>query len=122
MLERLKTAIPLIVLFALCFLLPGAYGMWYFSFFAVLALVLANREIYVMLKLPRPFEIGAALMAVFSVVSCLLWRGYEPLPLLCVSHLLLSVCILFGVGLSKENLNGLFLSLGIFLYINCMLL
>ena len=38
MLERLKTASPLIILFALCFALPGAYGLGYFSLFAALAL------------------------------------------------------------------------------------
>ena len=122
MLERLKSAIPLILLFLLCFILPGAYGLWYFSLFAIAALILANREAYGMLKLPSQFEIGAGIMAVVSVISCNVWHRQELLPLLCVAYLLITVFILFGMGLSKENLNHLFVSLGVFLYINCTLL
>ena len=122
MLERLKTAIPLIILFALCFVLPGAYGLGYFSLFAALALILANHEIYAMLQLPRPFEIGADISALISVASCLAWSKHELLPVLCLVHLLISVVILFYMELTKENLQSMFLGLGVFLYLNCTML
>lgn len=122
MLERLKTAIPLILLFALCFVLPGAYGLGYFSLFAALALILANHEIYTMLQLPRPFEIGADISALISVASGLACCKQELLPVLCLVHLLISIVILFKMELTRENLQSMFLSLGVFLYLNCTLL
>ena len=131
MLQRLKIAIPLILLFVLCFILPPPYATFYFGAFAVLALLLGAGELYAML-LPgdavRPFarctKLFAALTAVAQLLLIRLGHSTDGIlmPAMTACYLLVIFCVLFAGDLTRDRLNALFLSLGIFFYITCTLI
>ena len=123
--ERLLSAIPLIILFALCFVLPGWYGRAYFGIFAAVAIVLGNRELFSMMNLQdgKCFEICADVFALAGIPLLIVYRkcaqfGVDALLQQALAALfILSVfCILFARGISKEKLTSAFISIGLFFY------
>ncbi|MBQ6473407.1 MAG: CDP-archaeol synthase [Victivallales bacterium] len=120
--ERLKTAIPLILVFALSFLLPAPYAGWFFFALCVAGLLLAFREAFAMLRLPpegsKPLQmVCSAFGLLLLVFSCV---GQEVKSLEAAILALFVLCaflVVFRQDPSFRIIHSLMASLGAFLYL-----
>lgn len=122
LIERLKTAIPLILVFALCFLLPSPYAGWFFFVLCMVGLLLAFREAFAMLNLPqegsKPLLMVCSafglLLLLFSCLGC----EVKPLePVILISFIFCAFLVVFRYGPSTKMVHSLMVSVGVFFYL-----
>jgi phosphatidate cytidylyltransferase len=121
MMQRLQSALPLLLLVAFAFFLPGSYGSLFFLAFAFGMLFLGCRELFTMLNLAHGklfsnlaficgggFIIGAMFPAVVQqyLIDTLM------LALFCTS----AFAVVMRHGPSIQNVHSLLVSIGVFLY------
>ena len=124
LIERLKTAIPLILVFALSFLLPAPYAGWFFFALCVAGLLLAFHEAFTMLFPPqegsRPLKkvcsVFGLLLLVFSCIGQV-GDSHSLEPVILILFVLCAFLVVFRYGPTPKMVNSLMVSLGIFLYL-----
>lgn len=117
MLQRLKTAIPLIAVVLAAFFVPGLTGKCFFLAFALLLLIGAVREACALGGLPKfgAYEIAADIFGALMLIGAAAgaWLPSWPLPgmawdvLVMALVLLVGFCVLFRRGLNMENMREL---------------
>lgn len=119
--QRLQSAVPLLVLLALAFFLPGHYGSLFFLIFAFGMLFLGCRELFTMLNLAqgKTFNALAFLCGsgfILTALSPVIAMHYVADTLLLTLFLLLAFGVIMRHGPSIQNVHSLLVSLGVFLY------
>ena len=120
--ERLKTAIPLILLVVLAFALPGIYGNIVFLLLAFGMLAFGCHEAYTMadISLKRPLQTCST---IFATLLLLLAMFQHALPFSSLAmaattlYILACFAILFRETPNQENVVSTFAGMGIFLYL-----
>ncbi len=121
MIQRLQSALPLLVLVALAFFLPGGYGSLFFLVFAFGMLFFGCHELFTMLNLAHgkvfnglAFICGAGFIlgAMFPAVSLQYLIDTLLLALFCTT----AFAVVLHYGPSIQNVHSLLVSLGVFLY------
>ena len=130
MLQRLKTAIPLILIVALAFLLPGTCGAIFFIALSIAMMSCACHEMYSMLQLPhsRAFQLCTTcatgmllLLTPFAGnFNATLIHAVE-VVFIC-AFFLCTVLIVFKHGPTRPMVDAMLASLGIFIYAGWTLL
>ena len=128
LIDRLKSAIPIIVVIALCFFLPLTYGKILFLPVAALMLSLACHETFELLNPPhkKPLKILAIIFGLSLIVMNVLLMVYKRLgipyimvleSLMLVLVILAAFCICFKDAPTKENINGTLAAIGATVFI-----
>ena len=128
LIDRLKSAIPIIVIIALCFFLPLKYGQMLFFPVAVLMLCLACHETFELLNPPRKkaFKTIAIIYGLVLVIMCGLcpiikhWKLWHIMyldPSILVLAMLAAFCVCFKDIPKKENVNTTFAAIGATVFI-----
>lgn len=125
MLQRLKIAIPLILIVALPFVLPGRLGAVCFVLMAMAMLLLACYEVFAMMNIAggrthRLFTIlfAWALLLLTAADSSLPARMSTSLEIIItVLFIIVSFALVFIHGPTIQRVNALFITLGITLYV-----
>lgn len=128
LIDRLKSAIPIIVIIALCFFLPLKYGQMFFFPVAVLMLCLACHETFELLNPPRKkaFKTIAIIYGLVLVIMCGLcpiikhWKLWHIMyldPSILVLAMLAAFCVCFKDIPKKENVNTTFAAIGATVFI-----
>ncbi|HQC52578.1 MAG TPA: phosphatidate cytidylyltransferase [Lentisphaeria bacterium] len=123
MLQRLKTALPLLAVFLLAFFLPGTGGIVFFILFALLMLATACHEAFTLINvangnLLKWFAILAG-TAMTLTAACM----QDPLDVTAANTAITALFILaaFGIAFAKgpsiQAVHGLLVGLGVFLYL-----
>lgn len=122
MIQRLKTAIPLILIVTLAFILPQPYCAFFFAVMAFGIIAFACQEAFAMLKLPhgKAFQTVAT---IFAAALILLPAFFKDGPLSQMADMV-SIClfiltaamIVFKYGPTENMVHAFMVSLGVFLY------
>ena len=128
LIDRLKSAIPIIIVIALCFFLPLTYGKILFLPVAALMLSLACHETFELLNPPhkKPLKILAIIFGLSLIVMNVLLMVYKRLgipyimvleSLMLVLVILAAFCICFKDAPTKEIINGTLAAIGATVFI-----
>ncbi|MBR0458121.1 MAG: phosphatidate cytidylyltransferase [Victivallales bacterium] len=118
--ERLKTAIPLIVIFLLAFFLPAPWDKLIFTLICIVGLGLAFQEAFAMMNVAH----GKAFLWLSWIFGTLLicstsFSGISSTLgiLITTGFLLAAACVVFKHGPTIQNVDALLVSIGIFFYL-----
>lgn len=111
------TAIPLIVILILAFVLPGIYGKILFGIMAAAALIGACHEAFTMLRVGQKHEILASVFALILLLSTILGSGNQAINTIICLFVLCSFLVSFGEKPTAPVVNRIILANGAFLYI-----
>ncbi len=120
--ERLKTAIPLILLVVLAFALPGLYGNIFFLLLAFGMLAFGCHEAYSMadITMKHPLQSCSTIFAAILLLLAMFQQQFPFTPVAMAAtslYILASFAILFRHKPNQENILSAFASMGIFLYL-----
>ncbi len=121
LIERLKTAIPLIVVFLLAFFLPAPWDKLVFTLICIAGLGLAFQEAFAMMNVAH----GKAFLwlswifgTLLICVTAFMGGVSSPVGILIVTGFLLAAaCVVFKHGPTIQNVDALLVSIGIFFYL-----
>jgi CDP-diglyceride synthetase len=121
MIQRLRSVLPLLLLVAMAFILPGSYGGLFFLVFAVGMLYVGCQELFTMLALPRgrllnklAFFCGAGF--IFAALMPTIGQQYLLDTLLLALFCGSTFAIVMQHGPSNENVRAMLVAFGAFLY------
>ncbi len=134
LIDRLKSAIPIIVIIALCFFLPFEYGRLLFLPVAALMLFLACHETFELLNPPYKkalkiisiiYGLATIFVPIFAVAILhnVNWADFMITSYVGIDHVLLCLtiiaafCVCFKDAPTKENVNGTLAAIGATVFI-----